>query len=89
MQLTHDFIKPGVTKEIIIKLADKPSETTPLRLEFNYAIPSEEEIRINDSKMNSYGRDGVYRKIITITRDDSVKPLTSSNTSFTLDKFKP
>lgn len=76
MQLTHDFIKPGTTKEIVIKLAEKPSETTPLRLEFNYAIPTEEEIRINDSKMNSYGKDAVFRKIITITRDDSVNPTT-------------
>lgn len=74
MQLTHDFIKPGTTKEIVIKLAEKPSETTPLRLEFNYAIPTEEEIRINDSKMNSYGKDAVFRKIVTITRDDSVNP---------------
>ena len=74
MQLTHDFIKPGTTKEIVIKLAEKPSESTPLRLEFNYAIPTEEEIRINDSKMNSYGKDAVFRKIITITRDDSVNP---------------
>ena len=74
MQLTHDFIKPNTTKEIVIKLAEKPSDTTPLRLEFNYAIPTEEEIRINDSKMNSYGKDAVFRKIITITRDDSVNP---------------
>jgi hypothetical protein len=41
MQLTHDFIKPNTIKEITIKLAEKPAETTPLRLEFNYAVPSE------------------------------------------------
>lgn len=74
MQVTHDFIKPNSVKEIIIRLADKPSESTPLRLELNYAIPTEEEIRINDSKMNSYGRDAVFRKVVTINRDDSAKP---------------
>ncbi len=41
MQLTHDFIKPNSTKDITIKLAEKPSETTPLKLELNYAVPSE------------------------------------------------
>jgi len=45
-------------------------------LEINYAIPSEEELRINDSKMASYGRDAIFRKVITIQRDDSAKPLT-------------
>jgi hypothetical protein len=42
MQVTHDFIKQNSAKEIIIRLADKPSESTPLRLELNYAIPTEE-----------------------------------------------
>ena len=41
MQVTHDFIKPDSSKDIVIKLAEKPSETTPLKLEINYAIPSE------------------------------------------------
>jgi hypothetical protein len=78
MQVTHDFIKPNSVKEIVIRLAEKPSESTPLRLELNYVIPTEEEIRINDSKMNSYGRDAVFRRIVTISRDDSVKPASLS-----------
>ena len=77
MQVTHDFIKPDSFKDIVIKLAEKPSETTPLKLEINYAIPSEEELRINDSKMASYGRDAIFRKVITIQRDDSAKAITS------------
>jgi len=76
MQVTHDFIKADSSKDIFIKLAEKPSETTPLKLEINYAIPSEEELRINDSKMASYGRDAIFRKVITIQRDDSAKPST-------------
>ena len=31
---------PKTTREIAIKLADKPSETSQLKLEFNYAIAS-------------------------------------------------
>ena len=81
MQVTHDFIKANSAKEIIIRLAEKPSESTPLRLELNYAVPSEEEIRINDSKMNSYGRDAVFRKVVTISRDDSAKPQTVSTSN--------
>lgn len=86
MQLTHDFIKPNSIKEITMKLAEKPSESTSLKLEINYAIPSEEEIRVNDSKMNSYGRDSVFRKIITVNRDDSINPMISSLTSPTKKK---
>lgn len=82
MQVTHDFIKPESTKTIVIKLAEKPSDTTPLRLELNYVIPTEEEIRTNDSKMNSYGRDAVFRRVITIHRDDSAKPAPSLSSSF-------
>lgn len=86
MQVTHDFIKPNSVKEIVIRLAEKPSESTPLRLELNYVIPTEEEIRINDSKMNSYGRDAVFRRIITINRDDSAKPALTTSTSFHKDE---
>lgn len=88
MQVTHDFIKPNSVKDIIIKLAEKPSETTPLRLELNYAVPSEEEIKLNDSKMASYGRDAIYRRIITINRDDSAKPAVTKSASFSIDKSK-
>lgn len=56
LQTTHDFIKPHSIKEIQIKLAEKPSETTPLKLEFNYAIPTEEDIQNKDSKMVSYNK---------------------------------
>lgn len=41
MQLTHDFIQPHSEREISIKMAEKPNENTPLKLELNYAIPSE------------------------------------------------
>lgn len=57
-------------------------------MEFNYAIPTEEEIRINDSKMNSYGKDAVFRKIITITRDDSVNPAPATVVTSSVDKTK-
>lgn len=89
MQVTHDFIKPNSVKEIVIRLAEKPSESTPLRLELNYVIPTEEEIRINDSKMNSYGRDAVFRRVITINRDDSAKPALMTSTSFHKDEASP
>jgi hypothetical protein len=81
MQVTHDFIKPNSVKDIVIKLAEKPSESTPLRLELNYAVPSEDEIRTNDSRMNSYGRDAIFRRIITIARDDAAKPASSLSAS--------
>ena len=78
MQVTHDFIKPDTSKDIVIKLTEKPAETIPFKLEINYVIPTEEELRINDSKMTSYGKDEVFRKVITIKRDDSAKPSTGS-----------
>ena len=31
---------PNTTREIAIKLADKPTETSALKLEFNYALAS-------------------------------------------------
>jgi hypothetical protein len=86
MQVTHDFIKPNSVKDIVIRLAEKPAESTALRLELNYAIPTEEEIRINDSKMNSYGRDAVFRRVITIIRDDSAKPALHTSNSFHKDE---
>lgn len=87
MQLTHDFVLANSSKEIVIKLAEKPSETTPLKLQLNYAIPSEEEIRLNDSKMNSYTRDNVFKKIVTVLRDDSANPVSPATVS-TSEKIK-
>lgn len=71
MQSTHDFIKPNSRKEISIKLADKPHETNPLKLELNYTIPTDEDLRNNDSKMNSYPKEAIFKRIITIKRDDN------------------
>ncbi len=71
LQTTHDFIYPHSTREIAIKLADKPSETNQLKLEFNYAIPNEEDIKNKDSKMNSISKENIFKTIITIERNDN------------------
>lgn len=60
------------TREIAIKLADKPTETSALKLEFNYAIASEEDIANKDSKMTSYSKESIYKRVITIERKDDV-----------------
>lgn len=50
----------------MIKLADKPSTTSPLKLEFNYAVASEEDLKNKDSKMTSVPKENVFKTIITV-----------------------
>lgn len=71
MQSTHDFIKPHSTIHINMKLADRPSEKQALKLEINYAIPSEEELKQQDSRMANTAKDMLVKRVLTINRDDS------------------
>ena len=59
---------PKTTREIAIKLADKPSETSQLKLEFNYAIASQQDIKNKDSKMTSYAKENVFRLVVPVHR---------------------
>ena len=70
LQTTHDFILPNSIKEIAVKLAEKPSETSQLKLEFNYAIVTAEDLANKDSKMNGYPKDQVSRVVVAVHRLD-------------------
>lgn len=79
LQTTHDFILPGTTRDIAIKLADKPSESSQLKLEFNYAIPSEDDIRNKDSKMNSISKENIFKTVILVERNDDPQTLEANS----------
>jgi hypothetical protein len=52
-------------------LADKPSETSTLKLEFNYALAHEEDIANKDSKMTSYPKESIFRVVVPVKKQDS------------------
>jgi hypothetical protein len=61
---------PHSIREIAIRLADKPSTSSQLKLEFNYALAHQEDLQNKDSKMVGYGKDEIFRLVVPVNRSD-------------------